>query len=243
MVGESSIVYWCVGEAGSKGAGLIPVLADRYLSAQELSRFTQMRFPKRRDEWLVGRITAKSLLTQCVPELSGVNDRRLTIANRPEGAPYVLLDGEPLPLQLSLSHREGLAAAAVVLSNEVGLGIDLEWVEDRDASFYADYFTTGEVRLLNEFSSDQTAWAGTLIWSAKEAMLKALGLGLRVDTRSVEILRIANEKDDDWGQLELNVPGVPDSHWHGFWRRSGNHILTMALTGAPGRPVIKYIGS
>lgn len=243
MVGETSIVYWCVGEAGSKGAGLIPVLADRHLSAQELHRFAQMRFPKRRDEWLAGRITAKTLLTQCVPELSGVEHRRLTIANHPEGAPYALLDGEPFPLQLSLSHREGMAAAAVVLSTEVGLGIDLEWVEDRDASFYADYFTTGEVRLLNEFSLDKTAWAGTIIWSAKEAMLKAIGQGLRVDTRSVEIMRIANKLEEGWGQLELNVPGVPDSHWHGFWRHSGNHIITTALTGAPGHPVIKYIGS
>ena len=238
---DNPIIYWYLGEAGPEGAGLTTDSAVQCLSTEELRRFDQLRFPKRRDEWLLGRITAKTLLRRCVPELDGIEFRCLTIANHPQGAPYALLNGDPLPYPLSITHRAGLAAAAVTTSPGIGLGIDLEWVEERDASFYTDYFTPGESRVLTEVASGELASIGTLIWSAKEAMLKALGQGLRVDTRSVEVLRIGNISNQGWKELELMAPGMPDTLWHGYWRRVENHICTVVLIGAAGQPVLRKV--
>ena len=79
--------------------------------------------------------------------------------------------------------------AACAWSNEgtEPVGIDLDRVEHRDESFLTDYFTAGEqafTRALPEHLRD--LWV-TLAWSAKEAVLKVLGVGLRMDTRKVEI--------------------------------------------------------
>lgn len=238
---DRPVIYWCLGEAGPEGAGLTASEARKYLSSEELTKFEGLRFPKRRDEWVLGRITAKRLLKTCVPEMAQVEVQRLTIANQPSGAPYVTLDGRPAALQLSISHRQGLAAAAVTANTGIGLGIDLEWVEERDGSFYSDYFTPAELDLLHGSPDGQKDRCGMLIWSAKEAMLKALGQGLRLDTRSVEVLRIANDAGNEWGELEVHAPAISRADWQGYWRQFDNTICTIAVAGSPVSPELRQI--
>jgi 4'-phosphopantetheinyl transferase len=219
-------------ETGPEGAGLSVDLIQQHLSEQEMKHFVAMRFQKRREEWLLGRLAVKSLLRQTMPELETVRDHRLTVANHDEGAPYVLLDGKQLRVVVSLSHRAKRAVAAVSLEPEIGLGIDLEWVEVRAASFYTDYFTAGELELLNQSVPEAYQQVGTILWSAKEAMLKALGKGLRLDTRSVEVLRIANYMGQyGWFPLEIHAPAMPQTIWRGFWRPLEGYVCTLAFTG------------
>ncbi len=238
---DADVIYWYLGEAGPEGAGLIDTNAVDWLSPEEKTRFEAMRFPKRRAEWLLGRVTAKTLLTRCMPELSGFLLNQLTIANHPEGAPFVKVDGQTLPIQLSISHREGMAAAAQCTNPELGLGIDLEWVEDHPQSFYEDFFTAGEVNLLAAVPAERLAWSGTLIWSAKEAMLKALGKGLRLDTRTVEITGISRTTVDGWGSIEMRIANSRHDDWYGVWRERGPFILTLAVRNAKNRPVFRRV--
>ena len=229
-------------EAGPEGAGLISDSPDDWLSAEEWNRFREMRFPKRRSEWLLGRLTAKKLIVKCVPGMENVPFNQITIANSTAGAPYVCTADKILPVQLSISHRERCAAAAVSLNAGISQGIDLEWVEDHPPSFYEDFFTADEVRSLGEYAAEQRAWAGSLTWSAKEAVLKALGQGLRMDTRAVEVLRIAENRVDGWGEIELRVANINKERWFGFWRNQGQYIITLAVRGAKTRPEIIQAG-
>lgn len=231
-----AVIYWLMDEAGPEGAGLISDSPDDRLSVEEWNRFRQMRFPKRRSEWLLGRLTAKELIVKCVPGMEKVPFGQITIANSPAGVPYVCMAEKILPVQLSISHRERCAVAAVSLNAGISQGIDLEWVEDHPLSFYEDFFTADEVRTLGEYVAEQRAWAGSLTWSAKEAVLKALGQGLRMDTRAVEVLRIAKDQVDGWGEIELRVANMENESWFGFWRNQGQHVLTMAVRGAKIRP-------
>ena len=226
------MISWLMAETGPEGAGLSVDLIQQHLSDQEKKRFVAMRFQKRREEWLLGRLAVKSLLRQTMPELETVRDHRLTVANHDEGAPYVLLDGKQLPVVVSLSHRAKRAVAAVSLEPEIGLGIDLEWAEPHAASFFADYFTPGELELLKRAAPEANQQVGTILWSAKEAMLKALGKGLRLDTRSVEVLRIANYMGQNgWFPLEIHAPAMPQTTWRGFWRPLEGYVCTLAITG------------
>ncbi|MHB1448323.1 MAG: 4'-phosphopantetheinyl transferase family protein [Bellilinea sp.] len=236
------VIYWLMDEAGPEGAGLISDSPDDQLSVEEWNRFRQMRFPKRRSEWLSGRLTAKKLIVKCVPDMENVPYAQITIANSAAGAPYARTADKILAVQLSISHREGWAAAAVNLNTGISLGIDLEWVEDHPLSFYEDFFTADEVRALGEYAAEQRAWAGSLTWSAKEAVLKALSQGLSVDTRAVEVLRIAKHTVDGWGEIELRVANMANESWFGFWRNQGQHVLTLAVRGAKTRPEIKQAG-
>ncbi len=45
---------------------------EDFLSKAELQKLAQMRFPCRREEWLLGRWTAKRLLAAAVPTVAGM---------------------------------------------------------------------------------------------------------------------------------------------------------------------------
>ena len=63
------------------------------------------------------------------------------------------------------------------------VGVDIEKIEDKEAAFYKEAFTEKE----NEFIKNDPVM-GTTVWSIKEAFLKAIGQGLYVAVKDVEIL-------------------------------------------------------
>jgi len=231
-----------MGEAGPEGAGLIGTDTTDWLSPEERTRYDGMRFPKRRMEWLLGRLTAKTLLTRCLSELATVPFDHITIGNHPEGAPFVSIEGLSTPIQLSISHRQGMAVAALSVNPGISLGIDLEWVEDHPQSFYEDFFTPGELDIMAGMPADRQAWVGTLIWSAKEAVLKALGKGLRMDTRTVDITGIARTTVDGWGSYDLRIANPNQETWNTMWRELGPYLLTLAVRNTKTRPIIRRVG-
>lgn len=239
---DADVIYWYMDEAGPEGAGLIGTNTTDWLSPEERTRYDGMRFPKRRMEWLLGRLTAKTLLTRCLPELVKVPFDRITIGNHAEGAPFVSIEGLSKPIQLSISHREGMAVAALSMNTEVSLGVDLEWVEDHPKSFYEDFFTTGELGIMAGMPADRQAWVGTLIWSAKEAVLKALGKGLRLDTRSVDITGVARTTVDGWGKFDMRIASSHEETWHTMWRELGPYVLTLAVRNVKTRPILRRVG-
>ena len=77
----------------------------------------------------------------------------------------------------------------------------------------------------------------TAIWSGKEAVLKALREGLRIDTRRMTCRFDAfDEPPQEWTPftvavddgLALQFPGV----WAGWWRADGRYVYSMALLEA-----------
>jgi len=67
------------------------------------------------------------------------------------------------------------------------MGCDLEIIEPRADSFVADYFTAEEQKMVAGADATDRDLRVTLLWSAKESALKALGEGLRMDTRCVAV--------------------------------------------------------
>lgn len=222
-------IYWMMGEAASEGDGLTILSPESFLSAAELERLAGMRFAKRRTEWLAGRRTAKRLLQACEPRLKNIVLRDITIANLPEGAPVVMAGGQVIPGSISLSHRNQRVLAAWTPDAAVSLGADLEWIEPRAPVFVEDYFTQAEAAAVEGFKPAERDQLVTTIWSAKEAALKALGVGLRVDTRQVEVICLPGGQTGQWARLDLSSPLANGSTWYGFWRREGRFILTLAI--------------
>ncbi|TLN15346.1 hypothetical protein FDZ74_08480, partial [bacterium] len=133
-------VFWA--QAGSDAPP-----GEEFLSAAELDKLAQLRFARRREEWLLGRWIAKRLLRRVVPRLAGLPLAAWTVANEPDGQPYAQVDSVRLPGCLSISHRAGWAACAWTGAAEIGLGIDLEEVEPHSAAFVQDYFSPAEQAL------------------------------------------------------------------------------------------------
>lgn len=215
----------------------VPV-GDEWLSAGEHSRLSSLRFAKRRTDWRLGRWTAKRALASCLElptdshSLQAVEIRAL-----PSGAPEVFLFKQRANVSVSLSHRAGHGLCVVALS-EAALGCDLELVEPREPSFVTDFFTTNEQELLNEVSADQHSMLATLMWSAKESALKAMRVGLRLDTASLEVSfahdalepREHAGHDDRAVWCPLSVRCREGQILRGWWRCANDMVRTVVCS-------------
>jgi 4'-phosphopantetheinyl transferase len=212
--------------------------AERFLSVPELDRLSEMRFPKRRGEWLLGRWTAKNLAVQTLPAIQGRGLLEFSVLNHPKGAPFFAsLEGNRIPAALSISHRDDRAFCAVCTEPDLLLGVDLERIEPRSDGFVTDYYTENEQDFIRGLSSEgKDTWV-TASWSMKESVLKALGLGLRVDTRQVEMGSFTQVEDFDpstqnWEEVDVRIHHLGDHDFHGYWRCRDSYVLTLVWGGA-----------
>ncbi|MGC4001242.1 MAG: 4'-phosphopantetheinyl transferase superfamily protein [Anaeromyxobacter sp.] len=174
---------------------------EAWLTGAERERLGQLRVPRRRLEWLVGRLVAKSVVARALAEIHGGRWPPPALEILPEvgGRPVVRLapgaepvagftPGDLLPVTLSISHTEGHAmCAAAVGAGAPGIGIDLGRIEPRSPAFLETFLTAAEQAFVRG-SPDGHPVRANLVWCGKEAALKALGLGLTVDTLLVSCL-------------------------------------------------------
>ena len=158
-----------------------PTLWGGVLGPDERKALEGFAVQKRREEWLAATLAAKAAL-------------RAAGDARPWPAMQVLRgeDGAPLDhgrLGLTLSHAGGVAIAHVFDATAERAGIDVEVVEERSPAFEEEAFTPEERAALP--AGPQRAAAVAISWAAKEAVLKALGVGLSVDLHAVR-LRVAD---------------------------------------------------
>jgi len=247
------VIYWhmcpahdCVGNGATQ---------PDFLSDSEHKTYQGLRFPKRRDEWLLGRWTAKQLLRHSLASYAGLPLEAISIANDPDGAPYLAVEGEGrLPVSLSISHRAGRAVCALSPAASPSIGVDLERVETRAPSFVNDFFTAGEAERVWSCPDPLRDTLVAVIWSAKEAVLKGLREGLRLDTRVVEIVHVSGLEDGTCpADVDASVgphlalrrvgSGLADEQWHpvtvscsvpgvlrfaAWWRPDGDSVMTAA---------------
>ena len=89
----------------------------------------------------------------------------------PAGKPF-LSDGLP---QFSISHTRGFAAA--IISPEIPVGIDIEFISPRVLKIEKKFLNPHEHALLAELSEYDRITFLTLFWSIKETVYKCWGNG------------------------------------------------------------------
>jgi 4'-phosphopantetheinyl transferase len=213
----------------------MPITND-WLSSAEILRLNNFRFPKRRTDWRLGRWTAKQAIASCLrwpahPMLLAQIEIRATFS----GAPEALLPGVTTPFSFSISHRAGMAMCAVS-SVRVKLGCDVELVEPRTPSFVTDYFSPEEQNHVAREAPENHPEVVTLLWSAKESALKALGQGLRLDTRDVSVTLREDQPDiSGWSPLQVRCPNAQTLQ--GWWRAMDDFVYTVVSHPAPDCPI------
>ncbi len=202
-----------------------------WLAPTEARVLSDLRFARRVADWRLGRWVAKRAVAAAFG-LDHDRPERIEVLATPGGAPAArLLSGSPPgPISLSLSHSGGVGFAAVA-PGDLELGCDVEALEPRSDAFVADYFTEAERAWIRRGGSLRSVRA-TLLWSAKESALKALGEGLRLDTRSVEVEAPAPDGSHsaEWRSLAVDVPD--GRTFPGFWRIREGRVWTV-VAGAP----------
>lgn len=196
--------------------------SDDWLGPREERVLAGLTFPKRRTEWRLGRFAAKRALAS-IAEVDEL--RRIQVVAGEDGAPEAFVDGHPAGFRISISHRGDIAACAVVPDGRVGC--DLEAIETRTQRFIDDFFTVAERASIERTSRALRNRHVALIWSAKESVLKALRVGLRRDTRSVEV-EVENPETNELGWHRFRARSNPENQgFEGFWRPEENLVLTL----------------
>ena len=84
-----------------------------WLSASEMLRLSGLRFAKRRDDWRLGRWTAKRALAACLSLAAHPRVlAKIEIRPAPSGAPEAFVADKPAEVTISLSHRAGIGLCA-----------------------------------------------------------------------------------------------------------------------------------
>lgn len=231
-------VYWL-----EQTEGDVPA-ENQWLSASEILSLGRMRFVKRRNDWRLGRWTAKRALAACLSLPSDL----LALANieiraGASGAPDAFLFNQPAPVTISLSHCAGIAMCGVAPFGP-GIGCDLELIEPHSNAFIADYLTAHEQALVERTLEEERSLLVTLLWSAKESALKALHMGLRLDTNCVDVTLgdglPPHVEQPRQGLLLVPIAGVDPGGWRplhvchsggqvfcGWWRHADQMVRTV----------------
>jgi acyl transferase domain-containing protein/phosphopantetheinyl transferase len=156
--------------------------ADYLLTEQErLIWRAQARDEQRKKEWLLGRIAAKEAVRKLVAKHVGVAllPQDVEVLYDAHGRPVLtpmfvhLIGWAPW---VSIAHSDGLAIA-VALNAEFPVGIDLQAIAPRDDDFLQFAFSVEEQRILQDAAPEDLDRLAAQLWSAKEALAKALGTG------------------------------------------------------------------
>jgi 4'-phosphopantetheinyl transferase len=197
---------------------------DDWLSAEERNISAGLRFPKRRNDWRLGRWTAKQAIQAYNQAKRDSALWSLEIRSAADGSPEAFEKGEPAGIAISISHSRD-RSLCVVAAPSLALGCDLEFIEPREENFTEDYFTPEELCSILQVPVEK-ALRTTLMWSAKESALKVLRKGLSRDTRSVVIRPEFNrpqESWDNWTGICLESSRI----FYGWWRTCEGYMYTI----------------
>lgn len=159
----------------------------------EIEHYNALHFEKRRNDWMLGRITAKELVQNTWMKYlkKTVSLNEIQIVNDYFGKPQILLninnDWKLISQSLSISHCHNIAVCSLLSDAPAqNIGIDLEYINDRPALFAETFMHKEELKQLEKVKYKQAYnCALTSLWSLKEAFLKAVGVGLRINTKKI----------------------------------------------------------
>jgi len=170
-----------------------------WLTDQETAAYHAWMSPKRRSEWLAGRLAAKRL----VGDTFGLEP--LTFAIGRGGVAPCVVSSEVPPVMLSLSHSHGLGAATLSGGlREGSAGVDAQRIRPVHHGLCARVFTAGERgQIAARFGAEDDPAGMLLFWALKEASIKARRAAWGRPLREVEV-RLIGE-----GRAVVEMAGEP----------------------------------
>jgi 4'-phosphopantetheinyl transferase EntD len=150
------------------------------LHPNERCFYDGLKYDRRRESYLLGRLMAKRAITQ----FAGGRDCTIEIGYGIFQFP-VVKHPEVRNIQVSISHCDQLGIA-LAFPEEHPLGIDLENILQFKREQGKEVMTAGEAELISR-SLLSLAQGTALVWTVKEAMSKIIRTGLTADFSVLQI--------------------------------------------------------
>ncbi len=152
------------------------------LSSDERSHASSLRLPGDGERFVAGRTLLRHALSAATEGALSPSEWRFRLGSN--GKPETDCGLPSIPF--NLSHAGACVAVAVGKRNPIGIDIESIAPEDRGEAVL-DVLTDKERALLDRMDRERKEVAFIRLWTIKEASAKALGLGVSVDFRTIEV--------------------------------------------------------
>jgi len=172
-----------------------------YLNCRERDEYSSLTFPTRRSEWLAARMIIKEILVKA-SLISSFQE--CSVQKDTYGCPRILIHGElTRNCHCTITHKNGLALAAVSFENAIFLGVDLESQTDKPVLLHKAFSTRADFIARAHNLREKYC----ILWSCKEAVSKALGKGMTMDFRKIIISSTLEETYQVQGDKSFRIVG------------------------------------
>jgi 4'-phosphopantetheinyl transferase len=197
-----------------------------YLDEAEKARSRSFRFDRDR----IGYVTAHALLRAALADMTGWHPAELRFDAGPHGKPGLLPSQQRgCRVHFSLSHAPGRVGCAIARGGDVGF--DIEEVRLPAPLEVAErFFSPAEVAHLRGLPPGEQEERFYVLWTLKEAYLKARGCGLSLPLGSFSLV----PTPDAGAQLTLAEPDRHTPSWSFRQWRLGSHQMALAADAGAG---------
>jgi 4'-phosphopantetheinyl transferase len=195
---------------------------ERMLAEEERARMARMLMPRRRRQFLAGRLLCRHALSVRTGHPADGWRFPVDAYGRPEPRPG------RYGVRFNVSHTDGLVVCAV--TGGAACGVDVEGpLSEESAAHVARFFSPAERLELAALPRAERAERTRELWVLKEAYLKGLGIGGRRDFDGFAFAaRCA-------ARITVHDPQQPYGPGPGWWfellRPATGHVIALAVEG------------
>jgi phosphopantetheine--protein transferase-like protein len=195
-----------------------PCLDNFYkvLSSDEQTKAQRLVFPSDRQNYYV----CHALLRHLLSKRAGVDPKDVKILAGQKGKPFI----EDKNIAFNISHTRDLCAIAISGGTEVGIDIEKIRVNNNFKDIADSYFSEREQEYLKKSANPLEDFY--LLWTRKEALLKAIGIGLNTPLKKIGVCGKINQLayENLCGQNKFNV----DSQYYIYSGKGYGHLISIA---------------
>ncbi|GHD88853.1 4'-phosphopantetheinyl transferase family protein [Streptomyces naganishii] len=206
-------------------------MTGRHFTASEDAYARSLPAPRRRYDWLAGRLALKHAVAAHQRRYRGIALEPPEVGVRT--VTRGIQAGKPVvdaPLEVGLSHAGDFAVA---VCGPHAIGVDLEY-DRRIPPLLAQLLAADhDPAAVSPDARRLRAMPLALRWACKEAVLKHYGFGLRVDAREVALTGWRPDGGFTWrpgGGLLRHAPAADTRPPAGWARRLQGHFLALVWT-------------
>lgn len=176
-----------------------------WLNEEEQARCRQYPLPGPRRRFALCRVALRAILCRQL----GCSNERLSFGSSDHGKPFALVDEEPADISFNLSHSGKHGLIALVPHGRLGVDVE-ERVPRGDFDELSEaVFGPHEQSALASVHGRNRVQLFFRLWTIKEALIKALGLGFSLDPSQFEV-----PPDLHQGRMSMfRFPQLPEVHW------------------------------
>lgn len=160
------------------------VRLSQFLTPTEIKQINQSKYQSKKHSLYLSRISAKFAISPWNPDLSL---SEIQISNGVFSQPFIQCS-HIQNISISITHCKNIGVT-VSYPEELLIGVDLEVSSKQIFKIISRQLTTQELTLFNAFSLSQEHLS-TILWTAKEALSKALHIGFTSELRLFAISSI-----------------------------------------------------